>query len=54
MQTQWRVGASGAIGLDYNVLNNIIELLNIESDKATLFSDIRIMEAKVLEIMHRK
>jgi len=53
MQTQWRIGASGAIGLDYSVLNQVIEFLGIESDKATIFSDLRVMEAKALEIMHK-
>ncbi|MDF7480540.1 DUF1799 domain-containing protein [Proteus mirabilis] len=44
---------NGITGLDYNPLNQIMDLLNIK-DRATVFSDIRIMEAKALEVMHKR
>ncbi|ATG17166.1 hypothetical protein CO695_12995 [Providencia alcalifaciens] len=53
MGTQWRVGMNGATGLDYQSLNEVMKLLNIE-DKATVFSDIRVMELKALELMNSK
>ncbi|MTC55225.1 MULTISPECIES: DUF1799 domain-containing protein [Providencia] len=53
MSTQWRVGMNGITGLDYNSLNQVMDLLNIK-DRATVFSDLRIMEVKALEVMHKR
>ncbi|MBS0858364.1 DUF1799 domain-containing protein [Providencia rettgeri] len=52
MSTQWRVGMNGATGLDYSVIPNILELLNIKS-KATIFDDLRVMELKALELINK-
>lgn len=43
MSTQWRTGMNGITGLDYMPLNQVMDLLNIK-DKATVFSDIQLME----------
>jgi len=51
MQTQWRVGFSGPIGLDYNVLFSLMKLKNMSID---LLDDIRIMEDAALTEIHRK
>ena len=51
MSTQWRVGMNGATGLDYSVIPNVLELLNIKS-KATIFDDLRVMELKALELIN--
>ncbi len=53
MGTQWRVSMNGATGLDYQSLNEVMKLLNIE-DKATVFDDLRVMESKALELMNIK
>nr|WP_245759001.1 DUF1799 domain-containing protein [Xenorhabdus koppenhoeferi] len=53
MRTQWRVGMNGATGLDYTPLNQVMDYLNIK-DRATVFNDIRVMEMKSLEVMHKK
>ncbi|CDH23188.1 DUF1799 domain-containing protein [Xenorhabdus bovienii] len=48
-----RVGMNGATGLDYSPLNQVMDYLNIK-DRATVFNDIRVMEVKALEVMHKK
>lgn len=53
MRTQWRTGINGPTGLDYGVLSQVIDLLNLTSDKTTLFNDIRVMEARALVMMYR-
>ncbi|WP_267911630.1 DUF1799 domain-containing protein [Citrobacter cronae] len=53
MATQWRVGASGATGLDYNVLPWVFELHGVE-DAAACMADIRIMESEALKVMHKE
>lgn len=53
MSTQWRIGMNGATGLDYSVIPNVLELLNIKN-KAAVFDDLRIMEIKALELMNKK
>ncbi|UOX39705.1 hypothetical protein [Escherichia phage vB_EcoS_SCS31] len=50
MATQWRVGANGATGLDYNVLNFLFRVYNVSEEELVL-SDLRILEAKALEMM---
>lgn len=52
MSTQWRVGMNGATGLDYSVIPNVLELLNIKN-KATIFDDLRVMELKALELINK-
>jgi hypothetical protein len=52
MSTQWRVGMNGATGLDYSVISNVLDLLNIKS-KATIFDDLRVMELKALELINK-
>ncbi|VEB71516.1 Uncharacterised protein [Providencia rustigianii] len=53
MSTQWRIGMNGATGLDYSVIPNLLELLNIKN-KATVFDDLRVMELKALELMSKR
>ncbi|HEQ1856746.1 TPA: DUF1799 domain-containing protein [Providencia alcalifaciens] len=53
MSTQWRIGMNGATGLDYSIIPNVLELLNIKN-KATVFDDLRIMEIKALELMNKR
>ena len=53
LATQWRVGASGATGLDYNVLPWVFQLHRVE-DAAACMADIRIMESEALKVMHKE
>jgi len=53
LATQWRVGAGGATGLDYNVLPWVFELHGVE-DAAACMADIRIMESEALKVMHKE
>ena len=59
LQTQWRVGASGPTGLDYNVLDRRLERYQIRHgltlDELEAFEDdIRAMEYEALAVMHEK
>lgn len=50
--TQWRVGMSGAVGLDYAVLRDVMRWLGVEPEcRAGVFRDVRVMEAAALEAM---
>ncbi|HHD7211028.1 TPA: DUF1799 domain-containing protein [Citrobacter freundii] len=53
LATQWRVGASGATGLDYNVLPWMFKLHGVD-DAAACMVDIRIMENEALKVMHKE
>lgn len=55
VQTQWRVGAGGATGLDYNVLFRKMDRMKLEPDDYDeLEADIRAMEFAALERMNEK
>lgn len=53
LATQWRVGASGATGLDYNVLPWMFKLHEVE-DAAACMADLQIMESEALKVMHKE
>ncbi|ATE86101.1 hypothetical protein Sd1_gp35 [Shigella phage Sd1] len=48
--TQWRVGMSGATGIDYSVLPFLFDVYNVKDKEMTL-NDLRILECKALEMM---
>ena len=50
MSTQWRVGMTGATGLDYSVLPMIEQRLEIKSTKQN-FDDLQIMEQEAMTTM---
>lgn len=53
VSTQWRVGMSGATGLDYNVLPAVFRMLQIpESDWPDTFECLRILESEALKVMN--
>ena len=55
MSTQWRIGMSGAVGLDYNVLFSRLDRLFGESDEwEEVFGGIKIMERAALEVINKK
>lgn len=48
---QWRIGAAGAIGLDYNVLPFVMEMRGIpRPDWPQVFTDLTVMERAVLDL----
>ncbi|WP_447096860.1 DUF1799 domain-containing protein [Pseudomonas sp. CF10PS3] len=52
MSTQWRTGACGATGMDYSVLSGVIRMCGVPlSQRQTIFSDFRRMEAEALHVM---
>ena len=52
MSTQWRTGACGATGMDYSVLSGGIRMCGVPiSQRLTIFSDFRRMEAEALQVM---
>lgn len=52
IQTQWRVGASGAIGLDYSVLAWLFRMYEVE-DPRPLLEDLQVMEGAALVAMNK-
>ena len=55
LQTQWRVGAAGAIGLDYNTLFHKMDRMELDREEYdALEDDIRAMEFAALEAMKKK
>jgi hypothetical protein len=50
--TQWRVGMSGATGLDYTAVQAVMVLTGVKrSDQPALFDDIRVLERAALDVM---
>lgn len=50
--TQWRVGMSGATGLDYNVIPMVAKSLGIKNkDLNAMFPDLQVMENEALITM---
>ena len=52
-QTQWRVGVSGIIGLDYTSVLEMIKLYLVE-DTVAMLENLQIMEAAALRIINRE
>lgn len=53
--TQWRVGFSGAYGLDYAAVAAVMDMQGVEEKaRPALLDDIRIMEAEALAMMREK
>jgi len=52
MSTQWRIGAVGAVGLDYNVVPLVMRMIGIPaSERLGLFESLRTMEETALATM---
>jgi hypothetical protein len=52
ISTQWRVGAGGAIGLDYNCIRDVAKFLGIKKKKlAEIFPDLQVLEGEALRVM---
>ena len=51
-QTQWRVGISGIIGLDYT---SVIEMIKLYTDKPIdLMESIQVIEAAILKTLSKE
>jgi hypothetical protein len=48
VQTQWRVGMGGLIGLDYSAVAWVLKLVASEDQHLNLLDDLQIMERAVL------
>jgi len=48
VQTQWRIGMSGPVGLDYGAVAWVLKLTAEEASHRSLLEDLQIMEAAVL------
>jgi hypothetical protein len=51
-QTQWRVGGSGVIGLDYGVVLQMMDLYAVGNRRQAL-EDLQIMESRAKELINR-
>lgn len=47
-QTQWRIGMSGPVGLDYGAVAWVLKLTAEEASHRSLLEDLQIMEGAVL------
>jgi hypothetical protein len=55
LQTQWRVGMGGPIGLDYAAVPVVLELQGVApSERRRVFDDLRVMEAEALKVFSEK
>ena len=52
-QTQWRVGISGIIGLDYTSVIEMIKLYTVE-DTVAMLENLQIMEAAALQVINKE
>jgi len=53
MQTQWRIGFAGPVGLDYAPLDWLCKLYPVE-DQQLLFEGLQIMETTALDCFNKK
>lgn len=54
MNTQWRAGAGGLIGLDYAALPTVMKFVGVKRDRWTdVFEGVRLMEATHLKLLRR-
>jgi hypothetical protein len=51
-QTQWRIGISGIIGLDYTSVLEMIKLYLVE-DTVAMLENLQIMEAAALQALNK-
>lgn len=53
--TQWRTGAMGLVGLDYNVAYHKMDRMGLEPERyEAMESDLRVMEDAALKELRRK
>lgn len=52
-QTQWRIGQSGLVGLDYNVVLGMLPLYPVERP-TDLIEDLRVMENRAVQLINEE
>lgn len=53
VQTQWRAGSSGIVGLDYGAVRWVMDLYQVD-DPRMMLEDLQVIEAKVVEIVNSR
>jgi hypothetical protein len=53
LRTQWQVGISGLVGLNYSVIDRVAQWCQVEVDSAR-FADLRTMESAVLDLQSER
>ncbi|MBD3812717.1 MAG: DUF1799 domain-containing protein [Betaproteobacteria bacterium] len=54
LQTQWRAGAQGVVGLDYSAIEPVLRLQQIDTARwPALFDDLRVMERAALKVINK-
>lgn len=53
LQTQWRVGAAGIVGLDYNAVRWVFDLYEVKEPRQML-DDLQTIEATVVETLNQR
>ena len=55
MNTQWRVGPGGVVGLDYKALDAVMKFRGITGEEMSQrFDDIQIMESAAIELIRSR
>ncbi len=55
LQTQWRSGMAGPVGLDYTAIEPVMRLQGIKKrDRREVFESVRLMELEALSVMRSK
>lgn len=54
VQTQWRIGLSGATGLDYSAVFQTMDRLKVSDPDGIVFEGLQIMECSALKSMSTK
>lgn len=54
VQTQWRVGMNGPVGLDYVAVAWVLKLTAEEANHRALLEDLQIMEGAVLACIAKR
>lgn len=53
VQTQWRAGSAGILGLDYNAVRWVFDLYKVKEPRQ-LLNDLQIIEATVIETLNQR
>ncbi|QHI99365.1 hypothetical protein GT347_16095 [Xylophilus rhododendri] len=52
MATQWRMGPSGPVGLDYAALDRVLRSLRLADPDDAIFQDLQVLESAALDEIH--
>jgi hypothetical protein len=52
VQTQWRTGANGVVGLDYGVVLELARLMQV-NDPVQLLDDLQVMELHARNLLNK-